>query len=141
MAGQAEGALADYDALLSAQPTDVVALNGRGVSLDLLGRHREAQGSYLQARRVAPADLRTLNNLAMSLIIEGRASEAVGLLEGAARAPGAPPRLLVNLAIASAAIGDTSAAHRLLGEEVSAADIDALVRDLRAAPSRASSPG
>ena len=36
MAGQAEGALADYDALLSAQPADVAALNGRGVSLDLL---------------------------------------------------------------------------------------------------------
>jgi Flp pilus assembly protein TadD len=102
----AEAALGLFDRLLVSTPRNAAGLDGRGVALDLLSRHAEAQQSYRAALAVAPSSITAGNNLAISLMLTGRPAEARELLQALARRPGAPPRVAVNLAIARAAAGE-----------------------------------
>ena len=131
-AGQPEEALADYEAVLMANWSDISALNGRGVALDLIGRRAEAQASYANARRLAPGDQRVANNLAMSFLLDGRAAEAAAMLRGFARRPDAPPRLVTTYALALAATGEMAAARQLLSDAVPSEALSELLHDLRA---------
>ena len=59
-------ALAAFSAILERNPQNVKALNGAGIALDAVGRHREAQEHYNRALAVAPDDRAARNNLALS---------------------------------------------------------------------------
>ena len=59
-------ALAAFSAILERHPQNVKALNGAGIALDAVGRHREAQEHYNRALAVAPDDRAARNNLALS---------------------------------------------------------------------------
>ncbi len=104
-AGAAAPALEAFDRLLRLKRDHVQALAGRGVALDLLGQHAEAERSHRAALALLPESEALGNNLAMSLLLAGRAAEAVAVLEPLAQRPGAAPRVAVNLAMAQAAAG------------------------------------
>lgn len=103
--GQPAGALSDFQTILSKQPSNVRALVDRGIALDLLGHHPEAESSYRSALKTVPDDFGVQNNLALSLLLQGRAREAVDILQPLAQRPDADDRTRDNLAVATAALG------------------------------------
>lgn len=103
--GQPEVALALFDRAAQLRP-GADAEEGRGIALDMLGRHEEAQTAYRAALALAPTQVSAQNNLAMSLMLTGRAAEAVALLEPLSRRMDAPARVANNLAVARSMAGD-----------------------------------
>jgi len=83
--GAAAQALAVFDALLAGAPRDAPAQNGRGVALDMLGRHAEARVAYLAARGADPGNPLWTGNLALSLMLAGCPEAADRLLAAAPR--------------------------------------------------------
>jgi Flp pilus assembly protein TadD len=122
--GAAGDALGLFDRVLAAEPRNVDALDGRGVALDLMGRHPEAQESYRRAQAIAPDRISVANNLGLSLLLDGRPDEARAVLEPLARRADATQRVTANYGISLAATGDVAAARNVLGEE--AGDVAAL---------------
>ncbi|MEO3474551.1 tetratricopeptide repeat protein [Roseomonas sp. CAU 1739] len=114
--GQAGEALTLFDRVLAADARSAEALDGRGVALDLIGRHPEAQDSYRRAQQIAPNSISIANNLGLSLLLDNRPDEARAVLEPLARRPDATDRVTANYAIALAATGDVAAARTMLGE-------------------------
>ena len=107
----------------------VEALDGRGVALDLMGRHPEAQDSYRRAQALAPNSISVANNLGLSLLLDGRPDEARAVLEPLARRSDAPQRVTANYAISLAATGVEAAARAVLGDPD--ADLRGLADSLR----------
>lgn len=93
-------ALDDFEAVLRSAPRDVPALINRGVALDMLGRHGEAQASYRAALAEAPRHASAKINLALSLCLAGSPDVGIALLRAVAAEPDAPPRARANLAAA-----------------------------------------
>lgn len=114
--GQAGQALTLFDRVLVADARNVQALDGRGVALDLIGRHPEAQESYRRAQVLSPNSIAIANNLGLSLLLDGRPDEARAVLEPLARRPDANQRVTANYAISLAATGDVAAARSVLGD-------------------------
>ena len=63
---RADDALVVYDTLISQDAGDGHAWNGKGLALDLAGRHDEAQAAFKAALAVIPDDPEVLANLALS---------------------------------------------------------------------------
>jgi Flp pilus assembly protein TadD len=128
--GMAAEALALFERVIAAAPRTAEALDGKGVALDLLDRHAEAERSHRAALALAPGNLSTANNLAMSLLLAGRPAEAAAILEPLAQLPNAPARVSTNLAIARMASGDRDGARQLLEARGGTGDLDAMVEAL-----------
>jgi Flp pilus assembly protein TadD len=133
--GVAQEALALFDRVIAGAPRNAEALDGRGVALDLLGRHAEAEQSHRAALALAPASIGTANNLAMSLLLAGRPAEAAAILEPLAQLPNAPARVSTNLAIARLASGDRDGAQQLLAGRDGNGELDAMMEALLAGTS------
>lgn len=118
--GAAGEALGLFDRVLASDSRSVPALDGRGVALDLMGRHPEAQESYRRAQALDPNAISVANNLGLSLLLDGRPDEARAVLEPLARRADATQRVTANYAISLAATGNEAAARTLLG----GADVD-----------------
>lgn len=114
--GKAGDALTLFDRVLASDQRNVDALDGRGVALDLIGRHPEAQESYRRAQALSPNSIAIANNLGLSLLLDNRPDEARAVLEPLARRPDATARVTANYAISLAATGDVAAAQNLMGE-------------------------
>jgi tetratricopeptide (TPR) repeat protein len=78
-----DDALALYDALVEGAPSYAVYLNDRGVTLDALGRHPDAEKDYRSGLEVDPEYELAQRNLANCLVFQGREPEALGALERA----------------------------------------------------------
>ena len=115
LAGHLDVALRRYDQALAVAPDDEAARIGRGVALDMQGRHDDAQAEYRRVLAVAPDNAAAANNMALSMMFEGHYDTARDTLERFAEAPGAPERLRASLAFARAGSGDTRAATQLFG--------------------------
>jgi Flp pilus assembly protein TadD len=102
--GQPQVALALFDRAALLQPS-AEAEEGRGIALDMLGRHDEAQAAYRAALAQSPNLVSAQNNLAMSLMLTGRANEAIAVLEPLSRRRDAPARVANNLAVARSMAG------------------------------------
>jgi Flp pilus assembly protein TadD len=113
MLSQPQKALGYADAAAILEPANIRVLIGRGVALDMLGRHAEAQTSYRGALAITPSDIAARSNLALSLAMTGQFDEAIAILTPLARAPNATPRLRQNLALVYGLKGDSSAARTL----------------------------
>jgi Flp pilus assembly protein TadD len=104
----------DYaDQALSLASQDRRAIVGRGVALDLLGRHAEAQASYRAVLATAPQDLAARNDLALSLALSGAFAEALDILKPLAQSSAATPRTRQNLALIYGLMGDNERAAAL----------------------------
>ena len=112
-------ALEYADQALAQAPRDERVLVDRGVALDTLGRHAEAQASYRAVLATTPRHVSARNNLALSLAVTGQYDEAVALLTPLARSSAATPRIRENLALIYGLMGDADRAAML-----SRADLD-----------------
>jgi Flp pilus assembly protein TadD len=83
--GQAEQALALFDEHLRFSSRDARSLNGRGIALDMLGRHTEARAAYRAARAADPGSAVASGNLALSLMLTGCTEGAAAVAESAPR--------------------------------------------------------
>jgi Flp pilus assembly protein TadD len=127
--GAAGEALNLFDRVLATESRNVPALDGRGVALDLMGRHPEAQESYRRAQAIDPNSISVANNLGLSLLLDGRPDEARAVLEPLARRADATQRVTANYAISLAATGDEAAARSVLGDPE--ADLRGVAETLR----------
>jgi tetratricopeptide (TPR) repeat protein len=76
-AGDREGAVAAYQALLQTQPTNVQARSNLGVVLAQLGRYQEAIDAYRAALAQAPNEPKVRLNLGIALYKAARYADAV----------------------------------------------------------------
>jgi Flp pilus assembly protein TadD len=102
---------ADQARALDAQNTRV--LIDRGVALDTLGRHAEAQDSYRSVLAFAPRHVAARNNLALSLALAGQFDEAITLMGPLVRSSTATPQVRENMAVIYALKGDADRAATL----------------------------
>ena len=106
-------ALEYIDRAASLAQNDVRILVVRGIILDCLRRHSEAQTSYRAAMALAPRSVAARNNLALSLVFTGQYKEAIALLTPIARSVDASARERQNLALVLGLSGDAGAALAL----------------------------
>lgn len=125
--GQPAKALPYAERAAALAPRDAQVQNLRGVVLDRLGRHAEAQASYRAVLAVAPQSVAARTNLALSLALTARYAEALEILEPIARSANATARDRQNLAFVYGLKGDTAAARALgrLDLDEKAADANA----------------
>ncbi|WP_191058674.1 tetratricopeptide repeat protein [Geminicoccus harenae] len=116
-------ALGLFERALVAAPNHAEALSGKGMALDLAGRHAEALPWHAAATKAAPSDLAIGNNYALSLMLVGRPDEAIPILALLAQRPEAPARVMNNLALAYAAAGHLSAAQAVPRSSIGTAEI------------------
>ncbi len=130
--GKAAEAEALYARVLASKPSDVRAMDGRGVALDMLGRYDEAEVLHRAAQKAEPDNIRTANNLAVSLMLAGRPQEAAAVLEPFGNRSDASERVQTNLALAQTAGrgGAAPGGRSVLNAQASGADIDAVVQAL-----------
>jgi Flp pilus assembly protein TadD len=91
-------------------PTDSPVLIAHGVTLDLLGRHTEAQASYRAVLNTSPRNVSARNDLALSLGLSGQYPEAIELLTSMSKSVTATPRIRQNLALVYGLMGDDARA-------------------------------
>lgn len=108
--GQADTALEHWDEALQLAPQDAAALVGRGVALDTLGRHADAQASYRTLLSDSPRDVPARNNLALSLALTGHFADALDIMTPLARSTTATARIRQNLALIYGLKGDNERA-------------------------------
>ena len=99
-------ALAHMDRAVALSPTNPRVLIGRGVVLDRMGRHAEAQASYRSALVQEPRSVAARSDLALSLAFTGQYDQALEILEPIARSAGATAQDRQNLAFIYGLKGD-----------------------------------
>ena len=107
-----EAALTHFEMGLAQWPQNIDLLNGRGVALDMLMRHDEAQDAYAKALGQGKSKTEFIsNNLAMSYIMTDRYDEAIETLERIPNIQGIPV-MRQNLALAYGLKGDMESARQ-----------------------------
>lgn len=109
-------------------PGDRRVIIGRGVALDLLDRHSEAQESYRAVLAVAPHDIAARNDLALSLALTRQFADAIDLLTPMARSSTATPRIRQNLALIYGLAGNTQQAAELNRMDLDSGSTEANLR-------------
>jgi Flp pilus assembly protein TadD len=123
-------ALKNLDLAQGSQPKDPRVLINRGVALDLLERHADAQACYRAVLATTPRHLSARNNLALSLALSGQFPEALDIITPMARSPGAPPRIRQNLAVIYGLMGKRDEAAALSRKDLDPATAEANMRFL-----------
>ena len=114
MAMNQPGKAVEYvDRAAAMAPGNLAILVGRGVALDEVGRHVEAQASYRAALVIAPRSIAARSDLALSLALVGQYAQALEILIPIARSAGATARDRQNLAFIYGMQGDSKAALAL----------------------------
>ena len=124
--GQPALAITEYDAVLAAKPDDMRALVNKGVALDLLGRHDDAQPLYRKALALAPGDAAILNDLALSMLLARHPREAQQVAAPLQSQPDIAPRIRAGVGVVLAANGDLAGAQQMAGSQATAAQLLAL---------------
>jgi Flp pilus assembly protein TadD len=91
-------------------PRDARVLVDKGVALDTLSRHTEAQACYRAVLSETPRHVSARNNLALSLALTGQYQEALALIEPLVRSSNATARTRENMALIYGLMGDTDRA-------------------------------
>ena len=111
-------ALAAYNLALQDAPGNLVATNGKGIALDLLGRHLDAQAVYRRGLLSSPDDRTLRNNLGLSLVFTKNYDEAVSILTALAQESDATARNRQNLALALGMQGDRTDAKMVAAHDL-----------------------
>lgn len=111
--GDAPHALVSATEAQGLKPQDPRVLVNRGVALDTLGRHVEAQESYRTVLVGTPRHVSARNNLALSLALTGQFAEAVELMGPLLRSSAATPRMRENMAVIYGLMGEPERAAAL----------------------------
>jgi Flp pilus assembly protein TadD len=98
--------------------------NDKGVALDQLHRHAEAQQAYRTGLTGYPNDRALRNNLGLSLAMSRDFREAETILRTLASEPDATPRARQNLALVLGLEGDDAGARRVAEADLDGAALD-----------------
>ena len=115
-----DAALQEAEQAQKLAPDDSRAELARGVALDMLERHQDAQAAYHRVLEKSPRSVAARNDLALSLALSGQFNEALEIIGPMARSLTATPRLRQNLALIYGLMGDKHDA-----EAISRVDLDA----------------
>jgi len=124
--GQPALAVTEYNAVLAARPDDMRALVNKGVALDLLGRHDEAQALYQKALALAPGDATILNDMALSMLLAGHPREAEQVAAPLRSQADIAPRIRTGMGVVFAANGDLDGARQMAGPQATEEQLRAL---------------
>ena len=105
-ADRPEAAIEQFDDLIAREAADTRPYVAKGVALDMLGRHAQAQTVYRSGLDLAPMNVALRTNLGLSLALAGDYKTALRVLEDAARDPKASPRTRQNLALVYGLAGE-----------------------------------
>lgn len=133
-AGKAEEALANLDTALDLAPNDVAIITARGIALDRLSRHAEAQENYRLGLARDPTDFALLSNLGLSLGLAGLPFEGIRILRELVRDTAADANTRGNLALVYGLAGREREAAATLANDLSEEEIEsnlAYYRELR----------
>lgn len=109
----ANKAMAYADKAAALAPADEKVLIGRGIALDIMNRHDEAQTSYRTVLTKKPHNLAARNDLALSLALSGQYKEACDIMMSIAKSTTSTPRTRQNLALIYGLMGDKKHAQEL----------------------------
>ncbi|HKD58389.1 MAG TPA: tetratricopeptide repeat protein [Hyphomicrobiaceae bacterium] len=126
VSGEPTLAVTEYDAVLAAKPNDMRALVNKGVALDLLGRHGDAQALYQKALAFAPGDATILNDMALSMLLAGHPRDAEQVVAPLRSQPDVAPRIRAGVGVVLAANGDVDGARQMAGSQATEAQLLAL---------------
>ena len=112
--GRAEVAVGELDGYFQAHPVaDAGLWNLKGLALDALSRHGEAEQAYAQGLARDPQSVSLRNNLAYCLILQGDYARAADLLQRLVAGEGGQPRHRQNLALAYGLVGNQERAREV----------------------------
>lgn len=125
MPGQAEQNLA---MVLAARPDDDFARINRGVALDMLRRHTEAQALYRAVLARIPGEADAANDLALSLMLSGQRREAQGVLAPFRGRGDLAERMRTTMTLVDGAAGDPgmAALSQALGVQAGPVPVNAV---------------
>lgn len=121
-------ALTYADKAYALAPNDPKVAVARGVTLDLLGRHDEAQKCYRTVLAAKPRDVAARNDLALSLAMTKQFDNAIEIMTPIARSADATPRMRQNLALIYGLQGDDKDAAALSRRDLDQATTEANLR-------------
>ncbi len=108
--GEALGAL---DAARKITGNNLMAIQERGVALDLSGRNKEAQTTFAEGLRLDPKNLDLLRRLALSFAITEDYQTSLSLLQNVANEPGGVVTIRQALAMVYALSGQSDVAAKI----------------------------
>ena len=116
----AETAEATFRRALSLDADDQAAMTDLGVSLDMQGKHKQAQSIYRDVLSLhGENQLAARVDLGLSLALTGDSQEAIEQLRPAAALPNVTSKVRQDLAAALTLAGDRKAAEDILGHDMS----------------------
>jgi len=121
--GKPQAALANLDKAVARAPRNLPVVTARGIALDRLSRHKEAQAQYRAGLKVDPTDFALLSNLGLSLGLSGQTGEGIAILSELARDGSANPKTRGNLALVYGLAGKDREAAGVLQRDLSSAQI------------------
>ncbi|MDA5193779.1 tetratricopeptide repeat protein [Govanella unica] len=124
-------ALPFFDQAIAAGAANAEFFNYYGVTLDLLGRHDEAQLQYGKGLDLNRDDAALTNNLALSFALSEHYDTAVRLLSAVVTAHPEAAAARKNLALVYGLSGDMTAAAGLAGANQKPAEAEAQIRSIR----------
>lgn len=133
-AGKALEALANLEEAAAHAPDDLDIIVARGIALDRLSRHAEAQEHYGRGLARDPTHFALLSNLGLSLGLSGRGEDGIMILRDLVRDPSATATTRGNLALLYALTGHEREARTVLASDLTPDQIDqniAYYRELR----------
>jgi Flp pilus assembly protein TadD len=133
-AGKPQAALENLDAARARAPRDLEIVTARGVALDRLSRHAEAQAAYREGLAFDPTNFALLSNLGLSYGLGGAPERGIGVLRELVRDAEANAQTRGNLALVYGLAGREREAAATLGGDLAAAQIEqnlAYYRELR----------
>jgi Flp pilus assembly protein TadD len=98
-AGRAQAALANLDIAIRKRPRDIGIITARGIALDRLSRHAEAQETYRRGLAIDPTNFVLMSDLGLSLGLSGRTGEGITILRELVRDGAATANTRGNLAL------------------------------------------
>ena len=100
-------------------PRDVQIITARGIALDRLSRHAEAQATYREGLKRDPTDFALLSNLGLSLGLSGQTDDGIRILRELVRDGAANANTRGNLALVYGLAGREREATATLAGDLS----------------------
>ncbi|MBU2865841.1 tetratricopeptide repeat protein [Pacificibacter marinus] len=129
---QSEAAIEAYDKALRIDPRNVSALTGKGVALDTLSRHKQAQGVYEDGQTYYPTNFILRSNYALSLAISGDILRGTAILQELVKDPAAAPYVRGNLALVYGLDGRDNDARATLAHDMTPQEVQENIRTYQA---------
>lgn len=122
--GRAQQAIPYFDEAIKQNSDNIRAYQGKGIALNELGKHTDAEVVYGRALSIDNTSIGIINNIGMSYILRRDYDGAIRLLEPHSRTEPVHAKVIENLALAYCLKGDESQARRLYKSRLPKKKID-----------------